>query len=141
MSISPAMTASRPRSCATSDARRRRPRPRLRRPGEGPLGAQLLAAGVGCVAVTTGAIEDVLQSDDFGHTNGFVVDVEHPVFEVHPRLAPLVRFSRSATQAKGGVLAGNATDAVLGEIGYTPAEIDDLRARKIIGSATLVDTH
>jgi crotonobetainyl-CoA:carnitine CoA-transferase CaiB-like acyl-CoA transferase len=94
---------------------------------------ELLSAGVGCVAVSTQPVESVLLSDDFGHANGFVVDVEHPTFDHHPRLAPLVHFSRSVTQAKPGVLAGSATDAVLTELGYTSAEIDELRARKIIG--------
>jgi crotonobetainyl-CoA:carnitine CoA-transferase CaiB-like acyl-CoA transferase len=94
---------------------------------------ELLGGGVGCVAVSTAPVESVILSDDFGHANGFVVDVEHPTFDDHPRLAPLVHLSRSETQAKPGVLAGSATEAVLAELGYTDAEIDDLRAGKIIG--------
>jgi crotonobetainyl-CoA:carnitine CoA-transferase CaiB-like acyl-CoA transferase len=92
----------------------------------------LLATGVGCVAVTTAPIESVLQGDDFGTAHGFVVEVDHPTFGRHPRLAPLMRFSRSATQAKAGQLAGDATDALLGELGYRPDEIEDLRSRQIV---------
>jgi crotonobetainyl-CoA:carnitine CoA-transferase CaiB-like acyl-CoA transferase len=93
----------------------------------------LLAAGVGCVAVTTGPVESVLLGEAFGTAHGFVVEVEHPVFERHPRLAPLVQFSRSATEARPGGLAGNATDRILGELGFGPAEIADLRQRRIVG--------
>ncbi|MHB8463913.1 MAG: CaiB/BaiF CoA transferase family protein [Acidimicrobiales bacterium] len=93
----------------------------------------LLAADVGCVAVTTDRIERVLQSEQVGRASGYVVDVEHPTFDVHPRLAPLIRFSRSATHAKAGVLAGSATDAVLRELGYESAAIADLRTRLVVG--------
>ena len=93
----------------------------------------LLAADVGCVAVTTDRIERMLQGDGLGRPSGYVVEVDHPTFDRHLRLAPLVRFSRSTTQAKPGVLAGNATDAVLSELGFDDAAIADLRARSIVG--------
>jgi crotonobetainyl-CoA:carnitine CoA-transferase CaiB-like acyl-CoA transferase len=93
----------------------------------------LLAADVGCVAVTTEHVLRVLQSDEVGRASGYVVDTTHPTFDDHVRLAPLVRFSRSATQAKPGVLAGNATDTVLTELGYDTDAIADLRARSIVG--------
>jgi len=93
---------------------------------------ELLAADVGCVAVTMETTEELLMSDGFGRASGYVVDVEHPTFDRHPRLAPVVRFSRSTTQAKPGVLAGSATDAVLDELGFSAAEIADLRARQVV---------
>ncbi len=93
----------------------------------------LRSADVGCVAVTTTTIEEALWSDDFGRASDYLVDVEHPVFEVHPRMAPLVRFSRSATQAKPGVLLGAHTDAILTSLGHTAESIADLRERKIVG--------
>ncbi len=93
----------------------------------------LLAADVGCVAVSTTVIERVLKSDEIGRASGYLADVEHPTFDQHSRLAPLVRFSRSATQAKPGVLAGSSTDAVLTELGYSDTQIEDLRDRKIVG--------
>jgi crotonobetainyl-CoA:carnitine CoA-transferase CaiB-like acyl-CoA transferase len=92
----------------------------------------LLAADVGCVAVTTAPIESVLTSEWFGSAGGYLADVTHPTFGEHPRLAPLVRFSRSTTQAKPGVLAGASTDDVLGDLGFTEEQIADLRARKIV---------
>jgi crotonobetainyl-CoA:carnitine CoA-transferase CaiB-like acyl-CoA transferase len=92
----------------------------------------LLRADVGCVAVTTESIETMLWSDSFGRAGEYLVDVEHPIFETHPRLAPLVRFSRSPTRAEPGCLAGSATDAVLRELGHSDADIADLRERNIV---------
>lgn len=93
----------------------------------------LRAADVGCVAVTTDPVERVLQSEEVGRASGWLADVEHPTFGPHPRLAPLVRFSRSATRAGPGVLAGSATDAVLTELGSDEGRIADLRARRVVG--------
>jgi crotonobetainyl-CoA:carnitine CoA-transferase CaiB-like acyl-CoA transferase len=92
---------------------------------------ELLAADVACVAVCTERSERFLQSE-VGRACGYAVPTSHPTFDEHLRLAPLVRFSRSATQAKGGVLAGNATDAVLAELGYSSEAVADLRARSIV---------
>jgi len=64
----------------------------------------LLAVDVACVTVTTETPEIILWSDEFGRASGYLVDVEHPTFDHHPRLAPTVQFSRSITQAKPGVL-------------------------------------
>ena len=94
---------------------------------------ELRAADDGCVAVTTTTIEDALWSESFGRASDFLVDVEHPVFETHPRMAPLVRFSRSATQAGAGVLLGAHTDAILTGLGRSAEEIADLRERKVVG--------
>jgi crotonobetainyl-CoA:carnitine CoA-transferase CaiB-like acyl-CoA transferase len=47
-------------------------------------------------------------------------------------MGPLVRFSRSATQAKGGCTAGEHTDAILRELGYADDSIADLRERGIV---------
>ena len=55
-----------------------------------------------------------------------------PTFDPPPRLAPFVHFSRSATQALPGVLAGQHTDAILTELGRSAEEIADLRARKVV---------
>lgn len=92
----------------------------------------LRAAGVGCVALWTGAIERVLKSDEIGRASGYLADVEHATFGEHERLAPLVRFSRSATWALPGVLAGSATDRVLRDLGYDAARIADMRARDVV---------
>jgi len=94
---------------------------------------ELLGQGVGCVALNTDSIEALMFDESFGRASGYVVDVVHPTFEEHPRLAPFVRFSRSPTQALPGVLAGQHTDAILAELGKTADEITDLHQRKIVG--------
>lgn len=93
---------------------------------------ELTAAGVACVAVWTGDLEDLFMND-VGRASGYVVDAEHPTFGTHPRLAPMVRFSRSATRADGGTLCGAATQAVLTELGYSAEQIADLRAQRVVG--------
>jgi crotonobetainyl-CoA:carnitine CoA-transferase CaiB-like acyl-CoA transferase len=93
----------------------------------------LTAFDVACVAVDTGLNEPLLMDDEHGRASGYVVDVEHPTFGTHPRLAPVVQFSRSTTRALPGTLCGTATRAVLEELGYTEDEIADLRARKVVG--------
>lgn len=93
---------------------------------------ELLSQGIGCVSVHTDLIETMLFDDSFGRASGYVVDVHHPVFDDHPRLAPYIRFSRSATRALPGVLAGQHTDQILAGIGKTPDEIEDLRQRNVV---------
>jgi crotonobetainyl-CoA:carnitine CoA-transferase CaiB-like acyl-CoA transferase len=93
---------------------------------------ELTAADVGCVAVSTERIERFFQSDDIGKPSGYVTEVTHPTFDVHPRLTSLVRFSRSSTQALPGVLAGSGTEAILTELGYDDPAIAALREGQII---------
>lgn len=104
----------------------------LRRKGATEWERELLPQKVGCVAVHTGLIEEQLFSDEFGAASGYTVGVTHPTFDDHLRLAPYVRFSRSATQALPGVLCGQHTDAILSELGRSEADIAELRARNVV---------
>ena len=62
-----------------------------------------------------------------------VVDAHHPVIEEHPRLAPLVRFSRSTSVvAAPSPLCGADTDEVLAGFGYDEARRAELRATGVI---------
>lgn len=92
----------------------------------------LLAHDVGCVVAHPEPVEAVLQSKEFGAACGLLVEVEHPTFGTHDRLAPLVEYSRSATVAEPGVLLGQHTDAILTELGYDAAAIADLRERNVV---------
>ena len=92
----------------------------------------LLAAGVGCVVAHREPPESVLQSAEFAGAADMLVEVEHPTFGDHVRLKPYVSFSRSATVAEPGVLAGQQTDAILSELGYSAEAIADLRDRKVV---------
>jgi len=96
--------------------------------------AELLPRGIGCVEVFEGSIERKLNDPAFGAASGYLATVTHPIFDEHERIAPYVRFSRSATQALPGVLAGQHTEALLAEFnGKTSAEIDDLVGRSVVG--------
>ena len=92
----------------------------------------LLAAGVGCVVAHREPPESVLQSAEFAGAADMLVEVEHPTFGNHVRLKPYVSFSRSAVVAEPGVLAGQQTDAILSELGYSAESIADLRDRKVV---------
>ena len=59
--------------------------------------AQLTPLDVACVEVARRSIEETVLFGELGRDLGVVVDAHHPVIEDHPRLAPLVRFSRSTS--------------------------------------------
>jgi crotonobetainyl-CoA:carnitine CoA-transferase CaiB-like acyl-CoA transferase len=92
----------------------------------------LLAADVGCVVAHREPPEAVLQSEGFAGAARMLVEVEHPTFGEHVRLKPYIAFSRSGTVAEPGSLAGQHTDAILGELGYNAEAIADLRERKVV---------
>jgi crotonobetainyl-CoA:carnitine CoA-transferase CaiB-like acyl-CoA transferase len=86
---------------------------------------------IGCVAVSEESPSRQFQTDP-RLLEQFATVAISPIFDEHHRLAPLVTFSRSATEAKGGCLAGQHTSAVMAEFGYTTAELDKLRADGVI---------
>jgi len=92
----------------------------------------LRKADVGCVEVCSGPYEDWLLDPNGGRASGFVTETTHPLIGDHPRLAPLVRFSRSATRADAACLVGQHTRSVLSEFGYSNDRIDELAERGII---------
>ena len=95
---------------------------------------ELCAVDVGCLEVRSGPPDVHLFADGgMGRANGWIVDVEHPTIGEHPRLAPLVEFSRSSTVVKPSALCGAHTDAVLTELGYDAARIGALRDSGAIG--------
>jgi crotonobetainyl-CoA:carnitine CoA-transferase CaiB-like acyl-CoA transferase len=93
---------------------------------------ELLAQGVGCMRVCLDKSVQVLQDEVLGVPSGYVVEVDHPTFGLHDRLAPAIRFSRSQTTARGGELLGTSTDRIMSELGYSDSEIAVFRERKII---------
>jgi crotonobetainyl-CoA:carnitine CoA-transferase CaiB-like acyl-CoA transferase len=94
--------------------------------------ADLTARDVGCVAVAQENAEWRMQTDEF-YQAGYAVDAVSPIFDEHRRLAPLNRFSRSATQVGSGCILGQHTDSLLREIGYHDDRIAGLRKRNVVG--------
>ena len=93
--------------------------------------AELTRLDVACVVSETAHSDRILMGE-MGRASGYVATVTHPLFGEHPRLAPLVRLSRSATTARPGCLVGEHTDAILGELGYSADEIATLRADRVV---------
>jgi crotonobetainyl-CoA:carnitine CoA-transferase CaiB-like acyl-CoA transferase len=105
----------------------------FRKQPAGDWESELCAVDVGCLAVRNGAPDAQLFADGgLGRQNGWVTDVEHPTIGTHPRLMPLVEFSRSSTVVKPSSLLGAHTDSVLGELGYDPDRITALREAGVI---------
>jgi len=93
----------------------------------------LVPLGIACVAVERGPVEGHLMGDDgIGARSGMVVRVEHPVIGEHNRMTNPVRFSRSSTRAEPACLAGQHTDALLREIGYSAEQITRLREAGVV---------
>lgn len=92
---------------------------------------QLLAAGVGCVVAEHRTMESSLMGE-FGQASGFVQDAYSPIFDMYPRLGPLVSFSRSQTRCLGGCITGQHTDEILAELGHPLESIALLRNRRIV---------
>jgi crotonobetainyl-CoA:carnitine CoA-transferase CaiB-like acyl-CoA transferase len=89
--------------------------------------ALLVEAGVACIEVDPGPSHVTLMNPGgLAHQLGMTTTVEHPLFGEHPRLKSVMNFSRSATRAGPGVLVGQHSKAVLGELGYSAPEIDAL---------------
>jgi crotonobetainyl-CoA:carnitine CoA-transferase CaiB-like acyl-CoA transferase len=89
-------------------------------------------------AARTQPLQAFMQDPAVRH-HGMVVDYEHPELGRLTLMGQPLRFS--ATQAPDGPrppLLGEHTDAVLGELGYTAAEIADLRARGVVSGAPRV---
>ncbi len=94
--------------------------------------AILLPQGVPCVQVTDTVSHEHMYSEEFGRASGYVIDVDHPTFGPHPRLTPLVRFSRSETRTGRGCTLGEHTDAILSELGHSAQQIETLRAKDVV---------
>jgi crotonobetainyl-CoA:carnitine CoA-transferase CaiB-like acyl-CoA transferase len=94
----------------------------------------LSALDVTCVEVAAGPVEEVVWfGGGLGKTLDIVTEAHHAILETYPRLAPLVRFSRSSTVAGGAPLCGDHTEAVLTELGYDSDRITALRSAGAIG--------
>ena len=92
----------------------------------------LTSHGVACVAVSSEPLDGILFSE-LGASLGVVVETTHPTIGDYPRCAPMVSFSRSGGVAGPAPLCGQHTDAVLAELGYARARIDELRAAGVVG--------
>jgi crotonobetainyl-CoA:carnitine CoA-transferase CaiB-like acyl-CoA transferase len=96
---------------------------------------ELSAAGVGCaeVAPSGGPLAVAMfEPGNIGEEMGWMTQVTHPLFDEHPRTTELVSLSRSGASLRPGCTIGEHTKAVLAELGYDEAAIDELVAKGVI---------
>jgi crotonobetainyl-CoA:carnitine CoA-transferase CaiB-like acyl-CoA transferase len=90
---------------------------------------RLTAEGVPCAPVLT---RSAMIHDPQVVANDIVVETEHPVAGRLRQARPAARFSGTpATVGHGGPALGEHTEAILGELGYSPAEIAALQAKEL----------
>lgn len=71
-------------------------------------------------------------SDKHVRQNGFTREAEHPHWGRYQRHGPVVSFRETPGWYGPGILAGQHTDQLLRELGYSSAEINDLRAAGVV---------
>lgn len=95
--------------------------------------ADLRKADIACVVAAQAPVEaHYMDEGGVGEQCGMVTKAHHPILDEIPRLAPLVRFSRSATIAGDAGLCGQHTNKVLADYGYSEADLAALAADNII---------
>jgi crotonobetainyl-CoA:carnitine CoA-transferase CaiB-like acyl-CoA transferase len=92
------------------------------------------AAGVAMVRADRMSPGNVTSRDPHLVANGLAPEVEHARFGVVRRWGPLVTVGDSGRLVRPGVLAGQQTDAVLAELGFSEDRITELRAARVVAS-------
>jgi len=92
----------------------------------------LTARGVACVEVSQRPLSDFTISDPSTVANGFISEVEHPLFGRHYRHGPIVTLSATPGTAGPGCLVGQHTRPILAELGYSDEEVEALRRDGIV---------
>ena len=93
----------------------------------------LVPKGVACVTVYHDDFSDFVNTDPRMKEAGLMVDQEHPLLGKYQRYGPMINFSDTSGTNLGPItVVGEQTASVLTELGYTPEQIKDFTARKII---------
>ncbi len=102
--------------------------------------SKLLAAGVGCVRADSYVnAGQFLLEDPHARANGLLVDATHAQWGHYRRWGAVWRFSDTPPNPRAGVLAGQHTDALLEECGYSADEVAALRDRGVVWSEQPMD--
>lgn len=91
-------------------------------------------AQLGCVQADAAETGHFWHDDAHVQANGFVLERDHPRYGPYLRHGPLMTFSGNAVTCGAASLAGDHTDRLLQELGYSVADIAQLRAEKVVWS-------
>jgi crotonobetainyl-CoA:carnitine CoA-transferase CaiB-like acyl-CoA transferase len=94
---------------------------------------RLVERGVGCVRADAELPSRFLLDDPLAQLERLVQPAAHATWGEYLRHAALVTVDARAA-ARGAPVAGEHTRAVLGELGWTPADIDRLIEQRIVGA-------
>jgi crotonobetainyl-CoA:carnitine CoA-transferase CaiB-like acyl-CoA transferase len=92
---------------------------------------ELSALGIGCAATSDVQLQGFTSLDPGLRASGLTYEVEHPTLGPLVRCGPAARFAATPAPVGSGTVHGQNTDAVLRELGYDDAQVDDLFARGI----------
>jgi crotonobetainyl-CoA:carnitine CoA-transferase CaiB-like acyl-CoA transferase len=94
--------------------------------------ALLLAQSVACVEVSQTSLSNFTMSSPLVTENGWLAEADHPIFGHHKRHGPIMTLSKTPGVVGPSSLIGEHTRLILGELGYSPAQMRDLRDRGIV---------
>ena len=94
--------------------------------------AALLAVDVGCVEAYMKGQPAFNSFDPVLRETGLTVEFDHPMFGPMVRTAPPVTFSETPGKVAPPCRRGEHNEAILGELGYSPAEIAELAAAAVV---------
>ena len=79
------------------------------------------------------SMKEIAEDPDL-RESGTIVEVEHPTRGKYLTVGSPIKFSGFKPEIMGSPLLGEHTDEVLAGLGYTPEDIAELRARKVISA-------
>jgi crotonobetainyl-CoA:carnitine CoA-transferase CaiB-like acyl-CoA transferase len=92
----------------------------------------LTAAGVGCAAVYDGSVSQFTATTPALLEAGLTFEVDDPTFGRVVRYGTPVKMSETPGRVAPGCLRGQHNNSVLGELGYSPTDIEKLKEARIV---------
>ena len=91
-----------------------------------------IAAGIGCLRADGPLPSTFWLENNQAQALGLTTPVVHPEWGDYQRHGPLLHFDAQSASLKPPPLAGQHSDEVLNELGFSPSEIDHLRKAQVI---------